>query len=213
MAGQRELSYDVSVIKPKLLLSCFAFLSLAAVGQAAPIFFFANLDGPSEFPPVPSPGFGTAYVTIDPIAHMMRVQVDFANLLGTVTVSHIHVINGPNDANFFDTIGPVATTVPTFTGFPSGVTSGSYDQTFDMTLASSYNPAWITGSGGTVAAAEAQLFSGILDGRAYLNIHTQLFPAGEIRGFLQPVPEPGMMALLGLSAAGLAWRRRLKAKK
>ena len=77
-------------------------------------------------------------MTIDDVLNTMRVQVDFTGLLAGVTASHIHVINGPGDANLADTLGPVATTTPTFTGFPSAVTSGSYDMTFDMTLASSY---------------------------------------------------------------------------
>ena len=43
----------------------------------------------------------------------------------------------------------VATTTPTFPGFPSGVTSGSYSNTFDLTLASSWNATFITDNGGT----------------------------------------------------------------
>ena len=137
----------------------------------------------------------------------MRVQVSFSGLTSGDTASHIHVINGPGDANTADTLGPVATTTPTFTGFPGGVTAGTFDSTFDMLLASSYRPGFITDAGG-IAAAEAALFTGITDGRAYLNIHTTNFPGGEIRGFLQPqqttspVPEPGTLLLVGTGIAG-----------
>jgi len=103
-------------------------------------------------------------------------------------------------------VGPVATQLPTFPGFPSGVTAGSYDATFDMTLASSYNTNWINNSGGTVAQARAQLFAGLIDGRAYLNIHTQQFPGGEIRGFLAAVPGPA--AALAFLAPLCRLRRR-----
>jgi hypothetical protein len=50
----------------------------------------------------------------------------------------------------------------------------------------------------------------MLNGRAYFNIHSSAFPAGEIRGFLQPIPEPGSLVLvgLGLGAVMLAVRRR-----
>ena len=49
-----------------------------------------------------------------------------------------------------------------------------------------------------------------ITGRAYLNIHSlPSFPGGEIRGFLQQVPEPGTLLLLGMGVAGfLSTRRR-----
>lgn len=187
-----------------------ALTIIAASSVAAPMVFTAFLDGPSEAPPNASPGTGFTTVTIDPVAHTMRVQVMFQDLVSPTTVSHIHVINGPGDVNTGDTVGPVATTTPTFLGFPAGVTSGTYDSTFDMTLASSYRPAWITDSGGSTAQAEAELFAGIMSGRAYLNIHSGQFPGGEIRGFLAPVPEPATMLILGAGALGCMLRRRKK---
>ena len=95
----------------------------------------------------------------------------------------------------------MATQTPTFTGFPLGATFGSYDHTFDMGLASSYNAAFITNNGGTVSTAFSALLAGMDAGRSYLNIHSSFAPGGEIRGFLAPVPEP---ASLGLMLAGLA---------
>ena len=70
-----------------------------------------------------------------------------------------------------------------------------------MTLASSYRAGWITDSGGTTAQAEAELFSAITEGRAYFNIHSSIFSGGEIRGFLQIVPEPSSVALAICGAA------------
>ena len=97
----------------------------------------------------------------------------------------------------------MATTTPTFPGFPLGVTSGAYDHTLDMTDAGSWNPAYVTAQGGTTAGAEAALAASMAAGTAYLNIHTTVVPGGEIRGFLTPVPEPisaGLLALGGLAA-------------
>jgi hypothetical protein len=183
-----------------------AALLCATTAQAAITVYGVTLNGASESPPNASPGVGSGTVTIDTIANTMAVSLTFSGLLGTTTASHIHA---PTAAPFTGTAG-VATTTPTFTGFPLGVTSGSYSNVFDLLMASSYNPAYITANGGTVAGAEAALLSSITSGQAYLNIHTTVVPGGEIRGFLVAVPEPAtwMTMLLGFAAIGFALRRR-----
>lgn len=162
-------------------------LGIVAPAHATVTTYVVFLDGPSESPPNASPGIGTGQVDIDDVANTMRVQVTFSGLVGTTTASHIHAATAVAGTG---TAG-VATTTPTFAGFPLGVTSGSYDNTLDLTQASSYNPSFVTAHGGTTAGAEAFLLQSIIDGKAYLNIHSTVFGGGEIRGFLlNGVPTP-----------------------
>lgn len=184
-------------------LTAVAMLVAAASAQATIINYSAFLDGPSESPPNGSPATGQAFVDIDTVLHTMRVQISFSGLLGTTTASHIHAATALPGVG---TAG-VATQTPTFTGFPTGVTAGSYDHTFDMTLTSSYNASFVTANGGTAASAEAALFGAIAAGKAYVNVHTTAFGGGEIRGFLTPVPAPGAASVLALGGL-LAVRRR-----
>jgi hypothetical protein len=81
---------------------------------------------------------------------------------------------------------------------------------FDLTQASSYSPALIAAEGGTVAGAEAALVAGIENGETYLNIHTTMFPTGEIRGSLVAAPGTASLALLGSALLGFSLIRRRK---
>lgn len=192
-----------------LTLALALTATVAATPAAATVFVFeADLSGLAEAPPNASPGTGVATVLFDDVTQLMTVEAAFSGLLGTTAAAHIH---GPTAVAGEGTAG-VMTTTPSFPGFPLGVTSGTYLQTFDMTLATSYNASFLNNAtnAGSTTTASATLLSAMQDGKAYFNIHTNLFPGGEIRGFLSLVPEPAAWSLmiLGFGLAGVALRTR-----
>jgi hypothetical protein len=191
-------------MKRLVQLVCFGLLT--GIAQAGPISYTATLSGANEAPPNASPGTGTAFVTIDAVAHILEVSVIFSGLTSGNTAAHVHCCTA---VPLTGTVG-VATTTPTFTGFPTGATSGTYHHLFDLTQSSSFNGSFVNANGGTPAGAEAALAAGLAAGRAYLNIHTSPFPGGEIRGFLTQTPEPGTLLLVGLPLLGLAAAARRK---
>jgi hypothetical protein len=183
-------------------------MGMQQVSHASLIVTSAVLSGVTEIPSNASPGTGFAEVTFDDVLLTMEVHASFTGLIGTTTASHIHAATAtPGSAN----VG-VATNLPSFTGFPLAVTSGTYDHIFDMSLASSYNPAFITAQGG-ISNAFSTLIAASSTGNAYFNIHTTQFPGGEIRGLLFAVPEPATLALVAIALAGVGFSGRKRASK
>ena len=176
------------------------------ISQAGFVTFVATL-GPEVSG---ATGTGFAEVGFDIVAHRMRVQFSFSGMSGNTTVAHIH---GPTAVPGVGTAG-VMTTTPSFPGFPAlpATTSGSYDQLFDTSLASTYRGGFVTASGG-VAGAEAAFYASLQAGTAYLNVHSSTFPSGEIRGFLNAVPEPASLTSLAIGAVGLLLARRRFVKR
>lgn len=161
-----------------------------------------GMDGPSE--PTVSPGTGYGTALYDDVAHTLALNASFQGLTGTTTASHIHAAT----ASPFQATAGVASTTPSFALFPLGVSSGSFSNTLDLTLSSSWNPSYIANHGGTTAGAETDFVAALFANKAYWNIHSSTFAGGEIRGFLTLVPEPTSCALLALGLVGLAGTAR-----
>jgi CHRD domain-containing protein/PEP-CTERM motif-containing protein len=152
-------------------------------------------------------------VVLDPTAQTIEIIAAFFGLTTPDVMAHIHCC-APLGTN----VG-VATTLPSFAGFPLGVTQGTYlSPLFSLQDPTFYNPAFVTLEGG-LPQAETALIAGIENEQAYFNIHTTQFPGGEIRTQLLPegvpggVPEPSTwaMMLVGFAGLGYAGYRRARA--
>jgi hypothetical protein len=171
----------------RLILAAMLGLLAGAPGRAdaALILFEANLSGLQEVPPNASPGTGFGQIILDDVLNQITVELSFQDLLAAAVAAHIH--------------GPASPGVNAPVLFPLDLT-GAF------------------GSSGTIAPQVfaitpvqiAQLEAGLF----YFNVHTSVFPGGEIRGqALAVAPEPSALATAAVGAlvvAGAARRRRAR---
>lgn len=143
--------------------------SASAVHAQSRVTVRAMLGGGNEVPGVSAGAHGEAVVTVDRSAGTIDYEVNIYNLPSGITASHIHAatagVNGPIVINF-----PVA-----FVG-QSG--------TFQL-KGSARASELIQRPESGIRAFDDVAFA-IASGAAYVNVHTQANPGGEIRGQLCP---------------------------
>jgi CHRD domain len=131
---------------------------------------------------IASPGTGTGIVTYDDVSNLLSWDIGFSGLLAGTTVAHFH---GP-------ALPGVSAGVQV--GIPLGSSLGQTSGT-------------LLGSATITDTQETQLLANLW----YINIHTSLYPGGEIRGQVEVVPVPAALWLFGsglLAVLGLVKRRR-----
>jgi CHRD domain/PEP-CTERM motif len=177
-------------------------LAITLIAIATPakagFIFTSVLSGSNEVPvrATPATGIGTADLNGD----LLTVLLTFTGLTTPSGAAHIHCCAAAG------TNGPVAIDFVS-RSFPLGVTSGTYSQTVDLGLISTYTTGFVNANGGTLGSARAAFLAGLFGGRTYFNIHTTQFPGGEIRG---QIPEPTSLALMGFGLMGLGIASRRK---
>jgi hypothetical protein len=140
-------------------------------------------------------GTGTGSLTYDDVARTLTIASTFSGLSGNTSNAHIHAPTTNAGT------GTASVAVP-FTlgasGFPLGVTSGSYNAVLNLALTSTYNGTFLKKNGGTSLGAETALINSFNAGTAYYNIHSTTFGGGEIRAFATAVPwETDALSVVG----------------
>ena len=190
---------------PKMLAPLTLVLILFASATDAAVILFeaaAGLTGAQEVPPRVTPATGTGEGSYDDVVLTLEVFLTWEDLLAPATAAHIHCCSGPG-ANSSVAIDFVPA------GFPN-VASGAFFHVFDLDDPASYGGGFLGTFGGDVDAARAAFIAGLTSGLAYFNIHTSVFPGGEIRGDITLVPEPTMLLLTGLALTAYMARRRYR---
>jgi hypothetical protein len=136
----------------------------------------ATLVGYEEVPSsLSTPGRGRFRAVIDEDAQTIRYRLSYSGLEAPVIQAHIHF--GQRH-----TVGGVSVFLCTNAGNgPMGTPAcptGDGEVTGELTAASVVGPA----AQGIAAGEFAELIAAIRTGNAYANVHSQLYPAGEIRG-------------------------------
>ena len=193
-------------MKPLLAGSCaFLMVALAVHSTSADIVFFKvtgnagdGLLGGNVNPTAPTnPGsgaVGSTRIFFDTDTNDLHIDIEwgsangYTDLTGEVTMLHLHGMTAdPAPQSYNQVNSNILVNVGNSLNFDSSATSGGVVDNFFIG-----NP-------------DVQ---GLLEGRTYLNIHTAANSAGEIRGYLVVVPEPG--AAIGLFWFGLLATQRRK---
>ncbi len=119
---------------------------------------------------------GAAVMTYDPVANHLSLRLSLFNFQNTFTNSHFHEAPPGVSGSVVQPIGGA-----TATGYTNGG-GGFYSGTFELPY------------GGDPVK--------LLTGGSYLNVHSNIYPGGEIRGQVLPDEEASESRVINLSARG-----------
>jgi CHRD domain len=154
-------------------LVLIALLASSLSSPAETVHFKADLNGSKEVPPSHVTGTGTVTATYDAASKTLSWNGSYSGLTGPATAAHIH---GP---------AAVTATARLVVWISENIGQCNRGECVSKTDASAVPLA--SPFHGSATLADAQL-SELIAGMYYVNIHTDTYPAGEIRGQLVKSP-------------------------
>lgn len=201
--------------------SVAAAISLAAPANATLYEYTATLDAAQVVDGVStSTASGSAVVTVDDSLYTVTTDMTWSGLSGPADRAHLHFAPigmsrsaaDPNTYFFHEVIDDPARTIA---GCNLGFTncappSGNSHDVLQLSATDGYGAGLALGFS---TDSFADLILALNAGDIYIDMHTALYPTGEIRGQLgvAAVPEPSTWAMMILGFAGLgftAYRRK-----
>ena len=176
----------------------------APAARAHIIDFCARLDGSQVVDPTGSPATGACSVkynhhsfTIEVHLYLEGIGLDDLKGDGPNDTS-IHIHSAPYGVN-----GPIAIDLGWW-----GVTT--LEEYQPGRIYAHWQGVFISGEQGGVYSDFLETETALYDGNLYVDVHTNAYPDGEIRGQIVEVPAPGAMVMMGV--AGLVATRRRRAR-
>ena len=145
-----------------------------------------------------SGGIGSAGIIYNTDNNILRVHVEWGSANGYTDLSadafrvHLHGPTPSSGDAAFGEVAPLLISLSTSVSFDASASSGGINDLF------------------FVDQTDEQA---LLDGRMYINVHLSSEDKGVIRGYLQPVPEPGSIAVLGAIGVLISCRRRRRSSR
>lgn len=172
-----------SLLLVLVLTVSFVAVDLAQAQGPAEGRAIARLRSFEEVPAISTPGGGRFNAEINEDGTEMEWELRYFNMQGTVTQAHIHFaqrgVNGGIVIFLCSNLGNAPAGVPACPANP-GTVSGVIEASDVLPL-----PAQGIGAGRL-----DQVLRAIRAGVAYVNVHTNAFPGGEVRGQLLFEPAP-----------------------